>query len=92
MRVLVNDTKKIQAYLKVIPMWIRGTLIAAAMFAAIYWTIAHDFTILGDDRLGFLVIWVALLVPVVAVIYSAAWLIHRNRKKDDFPRAKVVQR
>ncbi len=79
--------KKLEAFLSVIPKWIRFGLVGVTVVAAMYWSFAHDVTVLGDQRLGFGVCWLALLVPCVAAIYATAWLLHRRRRRQDFPRA-----
>ncbi|HTL87561.1 MAG TPA: hypothetical protein VL856_20420 [Acidimicrobiia bacterium] len=84
--------QRLQKFLSVIPLWIRVVLIVASAVAAIYWSIEHDFTILGDGRLGFLIVWLALLAPIVGVVYLLAWYIHRKRRRDDFPRAIARER
>jgi amino acid transporter len=84
-----------KAFIKIIPLWFRIIVIAATLGATLYLgvtdrqpyhAIARAF---GSIQLGALVTWLLFLLPCVVVLYGAAALLHRRRKKQDFPRAIV---
>jgi hypothetical protein len=80
-------------YADIVPLWIRIVLIAASFTLAVYWMFTDSglaapiASSLGSPKLGFLISWLVLLVPILGGIYGAAWLLYRRRAKQDFPTA-----
>ena len=87
-----------KAFVSIIPLWIRIGALAATLGATVYIAIEDRQPFRGISlfsssyNLGFLITWLCFLAPCLVVFYSAAALLHRRRRKQDFPRATVVER
>ena len=85
-------------YVSITPIWLRIGLVAASAAAAIYLAIEdrHPFRAVwlftGSYQLGFLLTWLIFLVPCLVFIYALATVLHRRRRRQDFPSARVVDR
>lgn len=84
-----------KAFVSITPAWLRFGLIAAAFAAALYLAFEdrQPFRALwltfGSYQLGFVITLLIFLVPCLIVIYALAFVMHRHRRKRDFPSATV---
>lgn len=84
-----------KAFMSIIPLWIRIAVIAGSLGLSIYLVVEDRqpyravSLFFNSVQLGGLITWLCILAPCGIVLYVAAVLLHRRRKKQDFPRAIV---
>ena len=92
------DAGVFKSYVSITPLWLRLGLVAAATGATLYIAIEDRqpfraiWLFFSSYQLGYLITWLLLLLPCLAFIYALAALMHRRRRKADFPTARIHER
>ena len=85
-------------YLQIVPAWLRFGSIAAAIAATCYLAFEDRqpfraiWLLFSSYQLGFLITLLVFLLPIMAGLTALAWFLHRRRRLQDFPAARVVDR
>jgi hypothetical protein len=87
-----------KSFVSITPIWLRIGLVLASAGATIYLAIEdrHPFRAIwlffSSYQLAFVITWLLALLPCLALIYGLAALMHRRRRRADFPTARVHER
>ena len=89
---------RMQSYVSITPLWVRIGLVLAAVGATTYLAVEDRqpfraiWLFFSSYQLAFLITLLLALVPCLAFIYGLAALMHKRRRKADFPTARVHER
>lgn len=82
-------------YVAIVPVWIRLLAVFGPAGLAVYLAIEDRqpfravWLFFSSYQLGFLVTWVLLMLPCAVAVVGLAALLHRRRREQDFPSARV---